>query len=230
MGGDGQGNERGSGIMHPKEAENEEIMADRRHAGHCQEEEREAKANGNQQKWRELDKEYNQQALEDRRKYLEEKCQEAENAHQVGNLKNVFSVVRELTNKWTPRSDVINDSNVNTLTEEADIKARWVEYSSNLYRRQPGDKPSNVETGIKEPAPLKSEVEWALKEIKDGKARGIDNLPIEIWKATGLGGIDLLWRLCVKIWKKEEWPTDWCQAVFIPLFQAEGVMGHCLPH
>ena len=111
---------------------------------------REANANGNQQK---LDKEYNQQALEDRQKYLEENCQEAENAHQVGDMKNVFSVVRELTNKWTPRSDVINDSNGNTLTEEADIKARWVEYSSNLYKRQPGDKPSNAQTGIKEPAP-----------------------------------------------------------------------------
>ena len=148
-----------------------------------------------------MDKEYNQHALEDRQKYLEEKCQEAENAHQVGNLKNVFSVVRELTNKWTPRSDIINDSNGNTLTEEADIKARWVEYSSNLYKRQPGDKLSNVEMGIKEPAPLKSEVEWALKEIKDGKAAGIDDLLIEIWKATGQDGIELLWRLYVKIWE-----------------------------
>ena len=70
-------------------------------------------------------------------------------------------------------SDVINDSNGNTLTEEADMKARWVEYSSNLYKRQPRDKPSNVKTGIKEPAPLKSEVEWALTKIKDGKAPGI---------------------------------------------------------
>ena len=34
---------------------------------------------------------------------------------------------------------------------------------SKYYKRQPGDKPSNVETGIKEHAPLNPEVEWALK-------------------------------------------------------------------
>jgi len=27
----------------------------------------------------------------------------------------------------------------------------------------------------------------------------------------------LLWRLCIKIWDKEEWPEDWCKAVFVPL-------------
>ena len=79
---------------------------------------REAKASGNQQKWRDLDGEYNQQTLEVRRNYLGEKCQEAENAHQVGNLDKVFSVVRELNNKCSPSSDVINDSNGNTLTQE----------------------------------------------------------------------------------------------------------------
>ncbi|XP_014784746.1 uncharacterized protein LOC106879609 [Octopus bimaculoides] len=102
---------------------------------------RKAKASGNHQEWRELDKQYNRQALEDKRNHQEEICLEAEDASQKGNIKSVFRLVKELSRKgkWTPRSDVINDKEGNILTEEEDIKARWREYSTDLYRRRQED-------------------------------------------------------------------------------------------
>ena len=42
-------------------------------------------------------------------------------------------VLKELTNKWAPRTDAINDENGVTLTEDEDIKRRWKEYSIKLY-------------------------------------------------------------------------------------------------
>ena len=133
-------------------------------------------------------------------------------------MKTVFRVVRELTNKWAAKSDVINDKNGSTLTEEDDIKQRWAEYSSTLYQRRPGDVLPVMEVPeIKEPLPLKSEVEQALRQIKSGKDPGVDDLPIEIWKATGEVGVELLWRLCIKIWTCGEWPSEWCRAIFLPL-------------
>ncbi|XP_014780677.1 uncharacterized protein LOC106876585 [Octopus bimaculoides] len=96
-----------------------------------------AKASGNQE-WRELDKQYNRQALEDKRNHLKQICLEAEDASQKGDIKSVFRLVKELSRKrkWTPRSDVINDKEGSILTEEEDIKARWRENSTDLYRRK----------------------------------------------------------------------------------------------
>ncbi len=55
----------------------------------------------------------------------------------VGNdAKKVFELVKELTRKPSARSDVIKDRNGATLTESNDIKARWAEYCSELYKQK----------------------------------------------------------------------------------------------
>ena len=45
-------------------------------------------------------------------------------------------------------------------------------------------------------------MEWALGNIGNGKAPGIDDIPIELWKAAGEEGVDTLWRICKLIWTK----------------------------
>ena len=35
-----------------------------------------------------------------------------------------------------------------------------------------------------EPVPLRSEVEWALNNLRNGKSPGTDNIPIKMWKAS----------------------------------------------
>ena len=72
---------------------------------------------------------------------------------------------------------------------------------------------------------MRSEVEWALGNIGNGKAPGMDDrvYTIELWKATGEEGVDILWRICKLIWTKGEWPKDWCMAVFIPIPKKENL-------
>ena len=55
--------------------------------------------------------------------------------------------------------------------------------------------------------PLKSEIEWAIKSLKDGKSPGSYTIQAEITKA----------RLCTKILETGQWPHDWKRAIFIPL-------------
>ena len=55
-----------------------------------------------------------------------------------------------------------------------------------------------------EPAPLQSEVEWALNHFRNGKSPGINNIPIEMWKASGEEEIKLLWKLCKMVWEIQE--------------------------
>ena len=64
------------------------------------------------------------------------------------------------------------------------------------------------ESDEREPPPLRSEVELAMKPLKEGKSPGFDNLTSQMWKATGEEGTDLMWRLCCNIWNSREWPKD----------------------
>ena len=115
-----------------------------------------------------------------------------------------------ITKKRIPRLDVINDENGKTLTENEDIKERWVQYSTKLCAAQKHDVDTQWEESDEiDPTPLRSEVELAMKQLKDGKSPGFDNLTSEMWKATGEEGIDLMWRLCCNIWNSREWPKDW---------------------
>ena len=53
--------------------------------------------------------------------------------------------------------------------------------------------------------------------MRKRKSPGADDIPAEFWKASGEEGAELLWQLCTKICWEEEWPKEWCRAVFVPL-------------
>jgi len=58
-------------------------------------------------------------------------------------------------------------------------------------------------------------LEWALNHLRNGKSPGIDNIPIEVWKASGEEGILLLLKICKMVWEMKEWPRDWCRVIFV---------------
>ena len=115
--------------------------------------------------------------------------------------------MKEVTGSWSARIDVINDREGNSLTEDEEIKKRWAEYCQTLYNKIKQDPLSKrTATNTREPPPLREEVVCALKKLQNGKSPGIDDIPIELRKATGNTGIDLLWMICKKIWNDMEWP------------------------
>ena len=68
-----------------------------------------------------------------------------------------------------------------------------------------------------DPDILLSEVEQAIKRMRSGKSPGFDNIQAELLKESGTEGVEVIYRLCCKIWKIKEWPEDWKKAVFLPL-------------
>jgi len=145
--------------------------------------------------------------------------------------RKVFSLVKELTQKPSVRSDVINDSSGNTLTESAEIKSRWAEYCADLYKQDSQETSSSNSRWDEdhEPPPLLSEVRQALNDINSGKSPGIDGIPSELWKESGEEGVQVMWNLCGKIWRDRQWPTDWGRALFIPL-PKKGNIKECSNH
>ena len=113
-----------------------------------------------------------------------------------------------MTGKRSVRTDVINDTEGRALTESVDILKRWEEYCGKLYKNQDGDNDNNRLDQIcdydREPPPLRSEVEWALGDIGNGKAPGMYDIPIELWKAAGEEGVDILWSMQANMDKRRK--------------------------
>ena len=66
-----------------------------------------------------------------------------------------------------------------------------------------------------EPTILESEIRWPLNKVANGKAPGVDNIPIELLKAAGDEGAKVLTGTCQHIWATKIWPEEWKQSVFI---------------
>jgi len=62
-----------------------------------------------------------------------------------------------------------------------------------------------------EPTPLVEEVREAMKKLKNQKSPRCDEIPAELWKATGENGIRLMHRIC------RQWPTEWTKLVLAPI-------------
>ena len=78
-----------------------------------------------------------------------------------------------------------------------------------------------------EPEILRSEVEESLKSAKTVKTPGIDGISIEIIKAAGEAGVELLWRVCRAVWKDGITPMEWRQSIIIPISKRKGDRREC---
>ena len=65
----------------------------------------------------------------------------------------------------------------------------------------------------------RNEVKVAISRMKNGKATGMDGIPVEVWKCLGEEGIDMLWDLMKGIYEKEKIPTEWRDSVIIPIYK-----------
>ena len=54
----------------------------------------------------------------------------------------------------------------------------------------------------------RNEVKVAISRMKNGKATGMDGIPVEVWKCLGEEGIDMLWNLMQVIYEQEKIPTN----------------------
>ncbi len=54
----------------------------------------------------------------------------------------------------------------------------------------------------------RNEVKVAISRMKNGKATGMDGIPVEVWKWLAEEGIDMLWNLMQVIYEQEKKPTN----------------------
>ena len=67
------------------------------------------------------------------------------------------------------------------------------------------------------PKVMREEVLAAIRDMKNGKAEGIDNIPIEILRNLGEKAMNEVVQLCQDIYNTGVWPKDFLQTIVIPI-------------
>ena len=96
------------------------------------------------------------------------------------------------------------------LTEAEAIKKRWQEYTEELYKKDLHD-PDNHDDVITdlEPDILECEIKWALESSTTNRARGSDEIPVELFQILKDDAVKVLHSICQQIWKTQLCPQDW---------------------
>ena len=66
------------------------------------------------------------------------------------------------------------------------------------------------------------DAEIALRNMKNGKATGHDNLPLEVWNGLGKTGVNVLKEALNKVTDEEKIPGICGKTILIPIFKNNG--------
>ena len=96
------------------------------------------------------------------------------------------------------------------ITEQEPALNRWREYNKQLLAKPLSETTLAIQDeNVSEPVPLYREVTSAILHLKRRKALGVDGIPADLIRASGLNAVEALYRLTVKIWRDCSWPDIW---------------------
>ena len=73
----------------------------------------------------------------------------------------------------------------------------------------------------------KDEVMENMQRMKNGKAVGPDDIPVEVWKCLGENALQFLTKLYNRTMESERMPEEWRDSVMIPIFKNKGDVQSC---
>ncbi|KAF7243568.1 Craniofacial development protein 2 [Varanus komodoensis] len=147
------------------------------------EERREAKGNGERERYKQLNAEFQRIARRDKNAFLNEQCKEIEENSRIGRTRDLFKEIGDMKGTFHAKMGMIKDQNDRDLTEAEEIKKRWQDYTEELCKKDLNvpDDHDGVVTDL-EPDILECEVEWALGSLSNNKTSGGDSIPAELFK------------------------------------------------
>ena len=166
-----------------------------------------------------MNAEFQRIARRDKEDLLSNQCKEIEENNKMGKTRDlIFKKIRDTKGTFHAKMGTIKDRNGMDLTEAADIKKRWQEYTEELYKKDLHD-PDNHDGVIThlEPDTLECKVKWALGLITTNKASGGDGIPNELFQILKDDAVKVLHSKCQQIWKTQQWSQDWKRLLFIPI-------------
>ena len=85
---------------------------------------REAKSQGEKERYKHLNAEFQRIARRDKKAFCSDQCKEIEGNNRMGKTRDLFKKIRDIKEKFHTKMGSITDRNVMDLTEAEDIKKR----------------------------------------------------------------------------------------------------------
>ena len=165
-------------------------------------------------------------ARSDKRSYIEEMADEAEQAAAMGKINVVYKITKRICGTCNNfnQSACVKDKNGDALTTERNQAARWVQHFQEVLNRPEPDGPANpppvddaLEINTSPPTEVKVTCRTAIKAMKSGKAPGIDFIHAEMLKVDIETSTKILTNLFTTIWTKDTIPADWTKGLIVKL-------------
>ena len=178
-----------------------------------------------QEKYKGMNRNVKRSLKADKRNYLESLAAEAEEAAYHGNMRDLYATIRNLSGKYSKPERPVKDKDGHPISDLEGQKKRWVEHFEELLNRPappdpPDVQPADSDLTIDCNPPTKEEIQNAIKQLRNGKAAGPDNIPAEAMKADIRTNVELLYPLFNKIWDEEQVPTEWKEGYLIKLWRS----------
>ncbi|XP_072943571.1 uncharacterized protein [Epargyreus clarus] len=123
----------------------------------------------------------------DYNQYLNSICQDIENHAQHLHTRDLFLKVKNIIRDVRPKTWTIDDADGNLISEIDLVTERWRSYCEGLYADNRSWERANIliEQNHLEPDILKSEVQNALRKLRNNKSAGVDTIFAEELKCLG---------------------------------------------
>ena len=143
---------------------------------------REAKGQGEKERYTHLKAEFQRIARKDKKAFLTEQCQEMEENNRIGKIREIFKKIRDNKRIFHEKMGTIKERRDMDLTEAEDIK-KWQGYIKELYKKgiNHSDNHNDVITHLKSDI-LECELKGALGSITTNKASGGDGILAELFQ------------------------------------------------
>nr|KAG5686358.1 hypothetical protein BaRGS_026819 [Batillaria attramentaria] len=169
-------------------------------------------------RYSELAKQVKKQLRDDKRAFANEVAEQAESAADKGDLKALYATTRLLSGRRNNSNRPVRDKTGQLLTTVEDQLRRWKEHFQEVLNRPSPHNPPDLEPGdpldISTNKITKQEIR---KGLKNGKAAGEDNIPVEALKESGEAIVDQLHVLLNLVWTTGEIPSDWKRGLLVKL-------------
>ena len=96
---------------------------------------REAKSQGEKERYKHLNAEFQRIARRDKKAFFSDQCKEIEENNRMGKTRDLLKKIRDTKGIFHAKMGSIKDRNGMDLTESEIIKKRWQEYTEELHEK-----------------------------------------------------------------------------------------------
>ena len=175
------------------------------------------------ERYKAKNKEVKKRIKADKKEWINNIAKEAEDAAANHHMKTLYSLTKTLSNEKPKKCVTINNKDGKTITNSEERKERWKEHFSEILNRPEPEHPLIVDDNVSEISdidinpPTVSEIEQAIKRLKNGKAAGEDLIQAELLKADVRYTGNKIHELLTEIWKEEKVPINWKKGLIVKL-------------